>query len=166
MPEFGFDYDLLVDLTEASGVPGYEDRIRGLVREALEPHVDRLRSDAMGNVVGTVDGATDHEVVVAAHVDELRGPERHRRRVRRARRPRRLGPPRPPRPAGHGPHRGRRSPRRHRLVPAPHPGRGGARGGPEVEDVHVDPGLDGETATERVAVGDLVTMAQRTEVVW
>nr|WP_237560425.1 M20/M25/M40 family metallo-hydrolase [Halolamina rubra] len=42
-----------------------------MVRAALGPEVDRLRTDAMGNVVGTVDGEGDREVVVAAHVDEI-----------------------------------------------------------------------------------------------
>lgn len=34
---------------------------------------------------------------------------------------------------------------------------------PEIEDVRVDLGLDGETVAERVSVGDLVTMDGRTE---
>jgi hypothetical protein len=51
-----FDYDLLVSLTEAAGVPGYEDRVRELVRDELEPHVDSVRTDAMGNLLGTIEG--------------------------------------------------------------------------------------------------------------
>ena len=47
----GLDYDRLVSLTEERGVPGYEDR----VRDAIAPHVGRVRSDAMGNLVGTVE---------------------------------------------------------------------------------------------------------------
>ncbi len=65
------DRDLLFDLSAASGPVGYEDGVREVVREALGPEVDRLRTDAMGNVVGTVDGESDREVVVAAHVDEI-----------------------------------------------------------------------------------------------
>jgi len=30
--ELGFDFELLCELTEASGAPGYEDRIREIVR--------------------------------------------------------------------------------------------------------------------------------------
>ena len=62
----GLDYDRLVSLTEERGVPGYEDR----VRDAIAPHVDRVRSDAMGNLVGTVEGETNYDVV-AAHMDEI-----------------------------------------------------------------------------------------------
>ena len=36
------DYELLVSLTEERGVPGYEDRVRERVRDAMAPHVDRL----------------------------------------------------------------------------------------------------------------------------
>jgi endoglucanase len=37
----------------------------------VAPHVDRLRSDAMGDLVGTVEGAADYDVVVAAHMEEI-----------------------------------------------------------------------------------------------
>ncbi|MGM0592283.1 MAG: M42 family metallopeptidase, partial [Halobacteriota archaeon] len=74
-----FDFDLLAELTEASGVPGYEDEVRDIVRRELEATTDRVRTDDMGNVVGTIDagedetGATssDYEVAVAAHMDEI-----------------------------------------------------------------------------------------------
>ncbi|WP_101296323.1 M42 family metallopeptidase [Halegenticoccus soli] len=66
-----FDFDLLRELTEASGVPGYEDRVRDVVRRELTAAVDDVRSDAMGNVVGTLRGERDYEVVVAAHMDEV-----------------------------------------------------------------------------------------------
>ena len=68
---FDFDFDLLRDLTETSGVPGYEDRVRDLVREELETTTDRVRTDAMGNVVGTIEGDSDYSVAVAAHMDEI-----------------------------------------------------------------------------------------------
>ncbi len=42
-----FDFDLLTELTETSGVPGYEDRVRELVVRELEDSVDRVRTDAM-----------------------------------------------------------------------------------------------------------------------
>ena len=68
---FDFDFDLLRDVTETSGVPGYEDRVRELVREELEENTDSVRTDAMGNVVGTVEGDSDYSVAVAAHMDEI-----------------------------------------------------------------------------------------------
>lgn len=64
-------FELLRSLTDVSGVPGYEHRIRELVREELDASTDRVRTDAMGNVVGTIDGASDRSLVVAAHMDEI-----------------------------------------------------------------------------------------------
>ncbi|MBP1987626.1 M42 family metallopeptidase [Halolamina salifodinae] len=65
------DRDLLFDLSGAAGPVGYEDGVREVVREALGPEVDRMETDAMGNVVGTAEGDSDREVVVAAHMDEI-----------------------------------------------------------------------------------------------
>jgi len=161
----GLDYELLVSLTEERGVPGYEDRVRERVREAIGPHVDRLRSDAMGNLVGTVDGESDYDVVVAAHMDEIGFMVRHvddegfleldalggwDPRVLRAQRvtvhaeaddlPGVIGSVPP-----------------HTLEEAD---REAERA---VEDVRVDLGLDADAVEERVSVGDLVTMDQSTE---
>ncbi|MFC5134587.1 MULTISPECIES: M42 family metallopeptidase [Haloferacaceae] len=65
------DEDLLYELTEARGVPGYEDRVREIVRREFADAVDRVRTDAMGNVVGTIEGGSDYAVAVAAHMDEI-----------------------------------------------------------------------------------------------
>jgi Cellulase M and related proteins len=66
-----FDLELLQELTETSGVPGYEDRVRDLVVAELASEVDEVNVDSMGNVVGTLDGDRDADVVVAAHMDEI-----------------------------------------------------------------------------------------------
>ena len=159
------DYELLISLTEERGVPGYEDRVRERVREAMAPHVDRLRSDAMGNLVGTVEGDADYDVVVAAHMDEIGFMIRHvddegfleldplggwDPRILRAQRvtvhaddgdvPGLIGSVPP-----------------HTLNEADR------EATPDVEDVRVDLGLDAEAVDERVSVGDLVTMDQSTE---
>ncbi|WP_256299012.1 M42 family metallopeptidase [Haloarchaeobius salinus] len=161
--DYDFDYDLLAELTETHGPPGYEGNVRDIVRRELEDEVDHVESDAMGNVVGTVEGEADHEVVVAAHMDEIgfmvrrideKGfvaidalggwdPE-----VLRAQRvvvqteqgklPGVIG-----------------------SVP-PHTG-GSDDDEREVHDVRVDVGLPKAEVEERVDVGDLVTMDQRTE---
>jgi len=165
--EFAFDYDLLRELTEARGVPGYEDRIREIVRRELGPATDELRGDGMGNVVATRHGDADFEVAVATHMDEIGFMVRHVTeegfaqldalggwdpRVLRAQRvtihttdgdvPGVLG-----------------------SVPPHTMGDEEREKTSEVKDVHVDLGLDGETARERVRPGDLVTMDQRTEIV-
>ena len=159
------DYELLISLTEERGVPGYEDRVRERVREAMAPHVDRLRSDAMGNLVGTVEGDADYDIVVAAHMDEIGFMIRHvddegflgldplggwDPRILRAQRvtvhaadgdvPGLIGSVPP-----------------HTLDEADR------EAAPDVEDVRVDLGLDSEAVDERVSVGDLVTMDQSTE---
>ena len=63
-------FGLLRDLTEAHGPVGYEDEPRELVVAELERSTDRVRTDAMGNAVGTVEGG-ETELLVAAHVDEI-----------------------------------------------------------------------------------------------
>ena len=159
-----YDLALLQEITETSGVAGYEDRVREVVRRELEPDVDRVRTDAMGNVVGTIEGG-DTDVVVAAHMDEIGFMVRHVTdegfvqvdalggwdpRVLKAQRvtihtddgdvPGLIGSAPP-----------------HTLDEEQLESR------PEVEDVQIDLGLDAEAATERVSRGDLVTLDQTTE---
>ena len=161
--DLDFDFDLLRELTETDGVPGYEDAVRAVVRRELAASTDEVRTDAMGNVVGTVEGG-EYEVVVAAHMDEIGFMVRHVTeegflkldalggwdpRILRAQRVRvhtRNGalmgvigsvPP-------------------HTLTDEQ------KETEQEVSDVYVDLGLEGETVNERVSVGDLVTMQQTT----
>ena len=74
--ELPFDFELLRELTETNGVPGYEDRIRDIVRRELTDEVDTVESDGMGNLVATIEGTGDHHVVVA-HMDEIGFMVRH-----------------------------------------------------------------------------------------
>lgn len=163
MSAFDFDMDLLTELTETSGVPGYEDRIRDIVRRELEATTDEVRSDEMGNVVGTIHGEREYSVAVAAHMDEIGFMVRHITddgfltidalggwdpRVLRAQRvtvhtdagdlPGIIG-----------------------SAP-PHTQDEEDQTDPSIEDVYVDTGLDADTVEERVNVGDLITMAQTT----
>jgi endoglucanase len=160
-----FDFELLEELTETSGVPGYEDRVRDVVRRELDAEVDEVRTDSMGNVVGTIEGDSDTDVVVAAHMDEIGFMVRHvteegfvqvdalggwDARVLKAQRVTihtdegdvtgLIGSPPP-----------------HTLDEEQ------LEGQPEVEDVYIDLGVDGETAAEMVSKGDLVTLEQTTE---
>jgi putative aminopeptidase FrvX len=61
---------LLTKFSNAHGLSGYEDDVAALLRTELEPLVDEVRTDSMGNVVGirSGDGPT---VMVAAHMDEI-----------------------------------------------------------------------------------------------
>jgi endoglucanase len=161
-----FDLDLLCELTETSGVPGYEDRVREVVRRELDPHVDRFRRDGMGNLVGTVEGDGDHGVLVAAHVDEIGFMVRHVTddgfleldalggwdpRVLHAQRV-----------TIHA--EGGDLPGVIGAVP-PHTLDEDERDAADLEDHHVDLGLPADEVRERVAVGDPVTLAQETRLV-
>ncbi|MER3481149.1 MAG: endoglucanase [Meiothermus sp.] len=66
----GLDYGLLKRLSEAAGIPGWEDRVRELVRGALEGLVDEVRTDALGNLIARR-GGQGPRVMVAAHLDEI-----------------------------------------------------------------------------------------------
>jgi endoglucanase len=158
-----FDYDLLRELTEARGVPGYEDRVRRIVRREFAESVDRVRTDAMGNVVGTIDGGSDYAVAVAAHMDEIGFMVRHvtddgfvrvdplggfDARVLRAQRVTVHGEEDLTGVIGSLP---------------PHTLSEEATEGDEaVSDVYIDLGRDAETVAELVSVGDLVTPDQTT----
>ena len=156
--------ELLTRLTEERGVPGYEDRVRALVKEELELSTDHVRSDAMGNVVGTIEGTSDHEIVVAAHMDEIGFMVREvdedgfvkldalggwDPRVLKAQRVTIhtddedltgiIGSTPP-----------------HLLD------EDDLKKQPKIDDIYVDLGMDGDEAGERVSPGDLVTMEQTT----
>jgi putative aminopeptidase FrvX len=65
---------LLKRLSEASGVSGYEDEIRGIVQEAFAPYADELRTDALGNVIALKrgDGTEPRPtIMLATHMDEI-----------------------------------------------------------------------------------------------
>jgi putative aminopeptidase FrvX len=65
------DETLFERLTQTPGVPGREEQLRVIVREQLSGLTDDLRTDAMGNVIGTKRGRDDVRVMIAAHMDEI-----------------------------------------------------------------------------------------------
>jgi len=71
------DFDLLKRLCETPGVPGKEDPIREVVKDALAPLVDSMEVDVMGNVVGVKRGNGARKVMLAAHMDEIGFMVRH-----------------------------------------------------------------------------------------
>ncbi len=169
MSEPAVAIDLLTELTETSGVPGYEDRIRERVVDELEDTVDHVETDAMGNVVGTLEGEADYAVAVAAHMDEIGFMVRHvagsedgygfvELDALGGWDPRVLNAQRVTIHTEDGDLPG--------VIGSTPPhtqtddGDGDA---PTVEDVSVDVGLPYEEATERISPGDLVTMSQTTE---
>ena len=64
--------ELIKKLVEAYGPPGFEDQMRDLIRPEIEPFVDELWVDAMGNLIGLKKGdGNGRKVMVAAHMDEI-----------------------------------------------------------------------------------------------
>lgn len=68
---------LLKDLTEASGVPGYEAEVREVLRRYLEP-VGSLQWDKIGSLICVQPGQAERpRVMLAAHMDEIGFMVRH-----------------------------------------------------------------------------------------
>ncbi len=61
---------LLTTLADAHGLSGYEDDIAALLKSELEPLVDEVSIDKMGNVVAVRRGEGP-TVMLAAHMDEI-----------------------------------------------------------------------------------------------
>ena len=63
----------LKELSEAFGVSGCEDEVRGLIIEAIKDHVDEYNVDALGNLIALKRGTGESElkVMLAAHMDEV-----------------------------------------------------------------------------------------------
>ncbi|QZX99580.1 M42 family metallopeptidase [Halobaculum rubrum] len=158
-------FDLLRDLTESHGPVGFETEPHELVADELGGHVDHIRTDAMGNVVGTVEGDGEGpELLIAAHMDEIGFMVRHvdddgfvrvsplggwNPEILRSARVRVHAD------AGDDPIDG--------VIGAIPAHVRDTESEQDVEDVAIDLGLDGGTARERVAVGDAVTMRAPTE---
>jgi len=64
---------LLQELSETVGVSGREEAVRQIIFEAVKPHVDDVRVDALGNVIALKKGRGRNslKVMVAAHMDEI-----------------------------------------------------------------------------------------------
>ncbi|WP_255168922.1 M42 family metallopeptidase [Natrononativus amylolyticus] len=60
-------------LVAARGPPGDEHAVAAVFEELIDPHVDEIRWDALGNVIATSHGNDPEaeEVMLAAHTDEL-----------------------------------------------------------------------------------------------
>jgi endoglucanase len=68
--------DLLRELCETPGVPGREERVRGLIQANIEGLFDEVRTDPMGSLIctraPTAGGRrTPKRVMIAAHMDEI-----------------------------------------------------------------------------------------------
>jgi len=64
--------EVLEKLSNANGVTGREDEVRDLMKKYLEPYVDEIREDRLGNLIAFKKGNKDAPtVMLAAHMDEI-----------------------------------------------------------------------------------------------
>jgi putative aminopeptidase FrvX len=68
--------ELLRELSDSHGVSGYEAAPREIARRAMEPYVDDVRVDALGNLIAwrrgeQEEGAPRRSIMLAAHIDEI-----------------------------------------------------------------------------------------------
>lgn len=62
---------LLSKICETPGAPGFEDKIRKVIIAEVKPYVDKIKIDAMGNLICLKKGSKKKRVMVAAHMDEI-----------------------------------------------------------------------------------------------
>lgn len=63
---------LLAELTNAHGAPGFEGPVRNILRREWQGLVTDLKTDGLGNLLGTLAGRTPGpRVLVMAHMDEV-----------------------------------------------------------------------------------------------
>ena len=61
---------LIEKFTKSHGTSGFEDNIRDLLEIEIEPYVDTIRKDVIGNLIATKKGEGP-SVMLAAHMDEI-----------------------------------------------------------------------------------------------
>lgn len=64
--------NLLKELSNASGVSGFEGNIREIIENELKDHVDEIETDNMGNIIAVKKGKDNgKKIMLAAHMDEI-----------------------------------------------------------------------------------------------
>ncbi|MCL0039052.1 M42 family metallopeptidase [Dehalococcoidia bacterium] len=63
--------ELLRKLSDAFGVSGFEDEVRGLIQEMITPFAGETRIDTLGNLIATKRGRGDFKLMLDAHMDEI-----------------------------------------------------------------------------------------------
>ena len=64
--------DLLAELTNAHGVVGFEGEVRDILRREWRGLLTDLRTDGVGNLLGTLKGQSESpRVLLMAHLDEV-----------------------------------------------------------------------------------------------
>ncbi len=62
---------LLEEICQAPGAPGYEHKIRALILKEIQDLVDEVELDNMGNIYAIKRGKSNKKIMVGAHMDEI-----------------------------------------------------------------------------------------------
>lgn len=62
--------ELLRDLSNLAGPPGFEDDVRAYLAKVVKPFADKVRTDRLGNLIASFEGKGPR-LMVAAHMDEV-----------------------------------------------------------------------------------------------
>jgi tetrahedral aminopeptidase len=65
------NFETIERLSNAFGPSGFEDEVTAIVRELVEPLVDDIQSDPLGNLLATKRGKSDRKIMIDAHMDEI-----------------------------------------------------------------------------------------------
>lgn len=64
--------ELIKQLTEAYGPPGYEQAVRDIIKAEVSPHADSVEIDPLGNLHAVKNGSGQGiKIMLAAHMDEI-----------------------------------------------------------------------------------------------
>ncbi len=63
--------EVLRELSDGFGVAGFEDEVRERIVELVEPLVDEIRTDALGNLIAFRHGSDPRTLMLDAHMDEV-----------------------------------------------------------------------------------------------
>ena len=63
--------ELLAEICEVAGAPGFEQRVREIVLREVTPLVDEISIDNMGNITAVKKGKEPKKVMIGAHMDEI-----------------------------------------------------------------------------------------------
>ncbi|HHX28505.1 MAG TPA: M42 family metallopeptidase [Firmicutes bacterium] len=63
--------DLIKKVTEAFGPSGAEDSVREVIRKEVEPYVDEISVDALGNLIAHKKGTGGKKIILDGHMDEI-----------------------------------------------------------------------------------------------
>jgi len=67
----GLNIPLLKEICEVPGAPGFEQRIREIVLREVEPLVDEVSINNLGNVYAIKKGSDSKRIMIGAHMDEI-----------------------------------------------------------------------------------------------